>query len=76
MKDPVSPNAMCRVLGCRLSVPPWGGYPGMPQSHCPRCGMRTSLARKDVPEFMVPLYPEWDGLFRLFEWLGLCKRKV
>lgn len=70
MKRPhlVSPNAKCRVLGCYAHVPPWGGYPGMLQSHCPRCGMITWWAADFCEDFTTPNYPESDWLYRVIEW--------
>ena len=72
----ISPNAKCRAIGCRTSVPPYGGYPGMPQSHCPRCGMVTSIARPGVPEFIEPLYPESDLWWRITEYAKALIQKL
>lgn len=40
----VSKNPWCRVFGCQNFVPSGGGYPGLPQSHCYRCGLVNSNA--------------------------------
>lgn len=60
----VSPNAKCRALGCQTHVPWYGGYPGMSQSHCTRCGMRTHYAQEGVEDFVEPHYPESDWYYR------------
>ena len=52
-----SPKARCRLKGCLHYVPPEGYYYGMPQSHCPRCGMKTWCASKECSDFEEPSYP-------------------
>lgn len=69
----ISPNAKCRILGCRTCVPYYGYYPGMPQSHCPRCGMINSGARDGCEDFCEPLYPESDTYFKIIEWFRARK---
>ena len=77
---PVSPNAICRAKGCRASVPPWGWYPGLTQSHCPRCGMITYAAAEGLPDFKEASYPEWDGFARLWEkvtrFIGTVRKNI
>lgn len=68
MKGLVSKNAKCRVLGCTSSIPWYGAFPGMPQSHCPRCGMITWQASDGCADFVQPLHPEPDLLYRVVEW--------
>jgi hypothetical protein len=64
----VSPNAKCRVLGCRAHVPHYGCYPGLPQAHCTRCGMKTWNADpKESLNFVEPNYPENDLFYVLLE---------
>lgn len=75
MSKLVSPKARCRVLGCRHSVPYYGGYPGMPQAHCPHCGMKNSCAATGCPDFTEPLYPEADWHWKLIEWVLKLFRK-
>lgn len=66
----ISPNPTCRRIGCQTTVPSDGGYPGMPQSHCYRCGMKTCYAADWVKEdFALPIRPEinlWDAIKFLF----------
>lgn len=69
----VSPNPTCRRTGCLDHVPSGGGYPGMSQAHCYRCGMVTSRANDTCADFAKPIAPEialtdviadiWRGLF-------------
>jgi len=59
MKAPlVSLNPTCRRIGCQTYVPSGGGYPGMTQSHCYRCGMRTGHAADFCKDFEEPIQPE------------------
>lgn len=58
LSELVSPNETCRRYGCLLCIPSFGSYPGMPQSHCPRCGMRNWSAHDQCPDFIEPLYPD------------------
>jgi hypothetical protein len=67
-----STNAKCRVLGCQTSVPHYSnGFPGMPQSHCTRCGLITWNAASYCSDYSEPLYPESDLLYRGIEWADL-----
>lgn len=36
----------CCIVGHQFYVPRGGGYPGMPQSHCYRCGAPCSYGYK------------------------------
>jgi len=73
--DIISPNAKCRVKGCQGHVPSYGGYPGMPQSRCTRCGvkLKSHSYYDKVSDFEDPSYPECDWFYRIIE---LFKRKV
>ena len=72
----ISPNAKCRIKGCHGYVPSYGGYPGMPQSRCTRCGMKNSghAGYDKAPDFDEALYPESDWFYRIIE--KLSKRKA
>ncbi len=69
----ISPNAKCRILGCRTCVPYYGCYPGMSQSHCSRCGMINSNACDGCEDFCEPLYPEPHTYFKIIEWFRARK---
>lgn len=71
-----SPKARCRLLGCMTQVPPEGYYSGMPQSHCPRGGMKTSLAAEGNPNYSEPTYPIPDWPFMLVEKLIAIPRRI
>ena len=58
IRNLTSPNPTCRRVGCQSCVPPQGHYAGLPQSHCPRCGMKTGHAVDRCPDFVTPIYPE------------------
>lgn len=70
MKKLISPNLTCRKLGCQDTVPSYGGYPGLPQSHCCRCGMKTGYADPilDLPDFEKPTYPYTRLCDSMAEW--------
>jgi hypothetical protein len=52
----VSRHPFCRRWGCIDHVPAGGGYPGLPQSHCYRCGMINGHADK----YRYPSLPDYD----------------
>jgi len=63
-----STNTKCLKRGCQTSIPWYGHYPGLSQSHCCRCGMITYHADKErlstLPDFVEPLYPEPVGIIK------------
>lgn len=70
LKNLKSPNPTCRRIGCQDYVPCYGGYPGMPQAHCYRCGMITSNAVAFCEDFVEPIEPEIYLFDRIMNWFN------
>lgn len=44
----------CSIKGHMDYVPWWGGYPGLPQSHCYRCGKASTYGYSGDVKWVVP----------------------